>query len=175
MAHNSDLVFGAKLTFGKQASCLIPLESLFLLHNHSVNEMQSTQTSDEISGILLNQPQLQNRNGTPASFVFCYRPTGADPPQDPAGQRLLSLSPGDRNWHQLTLAAWDVLCNADSELPVVSHQVRLRLSRTEESLKMHKAAEGRGSSWQASMILSYITNLPSVLFLEVIYSLCVGL
>lgn len=57
MAPISDSVFGPKLTFGKQACCLIPLESLFLLHNHSVNETQSTQMSGEIRGICLEQHQ----------------------------------------------------------------------------------------------------------------------
>lgn len=68
------------------------------------------------------------------------------------------------------LAAQDVLCNAFSELPMMSHQVTLHLSRTEKSLtKMHKALkEEEALSNFPSLILSYITNLSSVLFLEVI-------
>lgn len=85
-------------------------------------------------------------------------------------QNDLSPSLRHRNLHQLMLAARDVLCKAYWVLPVVSHQVRLRLSRTEKSLtkctRFPKKEEAIDNF--PSIILSYITNLSSVLFLEAI-------
>ena len=59
-----------------------------------------------------------------------------------------SLSPGDRNSQQLSLASCDVLCKTHSALLAMCPQVTLHLPRTEKLLtEMYKEAEGTGSSW----------------------------